>query len=172
MAFMGDAKVKIGKQERRKPTIYGEDNKNMIISTACFPHKRIHKETWNSMDGVTRNQIDHVLWEKRRRSYNQNVRSYKGAGADTNYNLRLDTEKLTQTDIKEKNQVEIRNRFEILQEETETKWKLCDKRQQQQLKHQQEKYLAELRRNETRNSLMKNVKEKWKIERTYEKKQE
>ncbi|PNF35640.1 hypothetical protein B7P43_G18287 [Cryptotermes secundus] len=40
------------------------ESKNLIISSTYFPHKNIHKRTWAALDGVTLNQIDHVLIEK------------------------------------------------------------------------------------------------------------
>jgi hypothetical protein len=40
-------------------------SKNVIIRSTTFPHCNIHKHTWNSPDGVTHNQIDQVLIDKR-----------------------------------------------------------------------------------------------------------
>jgi hypothetical protein len=39
--------------------------KNLIVKSATFPPCNIHKHTWTSADGVTHNQIYHVLIDKR-----------------------------------------------------------------------------------------------------------
>ena len=38
---------------------------NMIIGSTLHPHKDIHKSTWRLPDGVTFNQTDHLLTERR-----------------------------------------------------------------------------------------------------------
>jgi hypothetical protein len=38
---------------------------SLLVSSTSFPHKDSHKETWGSPDGVTRNEINHVLTESR-----------------------------------------------------------------------------------------------------------
>jgi hypothetical protein len=40
--------------------------KNLTVKSTTFPHYDIHKHTLTSPNGVTHNQIDHVLIDKRR----------------------------------------------------------------------------------------------------------
>jgi hypothetical protein len=40
-------------------------SKNLIVKSITFPHCDIHKHTLTFPDGVTYNQIDHVLTDKR-----------------------------------------------------------------------------------------------------------
>jgi endonuclease/exonuclease/phosphatase family metal-dependent hydrolase len=82
--LLGDFNAKVGREDIFKPIIGNEslheasnDNgvrvvncatsKNLIVKSTTFPHRDIHKHTWTS-DGVTHNQIDHVLIDKRRHS--------------------------------------------------------------------------------------------------------
>jgi hypothetical protein len=39
-------------------------SKNITVKSTTLPCCNIHKHTWTSHDGVTHNQIDHVLTEK------------------------------------------------------------------------------------------------------------
>ena len=52
---------------------------NLVIGGSIFPHKRIHKSTWVSPDGVTENQIDHVCISRKFRRSLQDVRVRRGA---------------------------------------------------------------------------------------------
>jgi hypothetical protein len=107
-------------------------SKNLIVKSITFPHRDIHKHTWTS-DGVTRNQIDHVLTGKRRHSNVLDVRSFREADCDTDHYLvvaklrerisvskrarqnfdleRFDLKRLDDIEVKEKYQVEISNKF-------------------------------------------------------------
>jgi hypothetical protein len=151
--LMGDFNAKVGREDIFKPVIGNEilheasnDNrvrvvnfatsKNLIKSTT-FPHHDIHKHTWTSTDGVTHNEIDHVLIDKRWHSNILHVRSFRGADCDTDHYLvvaklrerisvskrarqnfdleRFDLKKLDDLKVKEKYQVEISNRFADLE---------------------------------------------------------
>jgi endonuclease/exonuclease/phosphatase family metal-dependent hydrolase len=101
--FLGDFNAHVGREDIFKPIIGNEsvhktskDNgvrvvnfaisKN-LIAKSTFPNREIRKDTWTSPDGVTHNEIDHVLVDKRRHSSILNVRSFRGADCDTDHYL-------------------------------------------------------------------------------------
>jgi hypothetical protein len=80
--LLGDFNAKVGREDIFKPIIGNKslheasnDNrvrvvnfatsKNLIVKSTRFPHHDIHKHAWTSPNGVTHNQIDHVLIDKR-----------------------------------------------------------------------------------------------------------
>uniref|UniRef100_A0A1B0GQT3 Endonuclease/exonuclease/phosphatase domain-containing protein n=1 Tax=Phlebotomus papatasi TaxID=29031 RepID=A0A1B0GQT3_PHLPP len=60
-------------------------DRNMTVSITTFPNKDTHIATWSSTDGVTRNQIDHVLVFNRHRPSILNVRAWRGADCNTDH---------------------------------------------------------------------------------------
>lgn len=94
--LLGDFNAKIGQEPIFSPTIGStslhlnlNDNgtrlinfamaRDMVVSSTTFPHKNIHKQTWVSLDGRTRNQIDHVVVDGRFKRCIMDVRSMRGS---------------------------------------------------------------------------------------------
>jgi hypothetical protein len=59
----------------------------MIIESTYFPHKNINKDTWQSPDRRTNNQIDHVLVDGRHASSIMDVRSCRAADCDSDHHI-------------------------------------------------------------------------------------
>jgi hypothetical protein len=100
--MLGDFNAKVGREEIFKPIIGNESLhetnnhngvrvvnsatlKNLIVKSTTFPQCNIHKHTWTSPDGVTHNQIDHVLIDKRRHSNILDVRSFRAVVFNRGY---------------------------------------------------------------------------------------
>jgi endonuclease/exonuclease/phosphatase family metal-dependent hydrolase len=80
--LLGDFNAKVGREDIFKLATGNEslheisiDNevnfatsKNVIVKSTMFPHCNIHKFTWTSPDGMTHNQIDHILIDRRQHS--------------------------------------------------------------------------------------------------------
>lgn len=61
--------------------------KNLVVGSTRFARRDIHKATWVSPDGVTSNQIDHVLTDNRHKSSLLKVRTLRGANIDSDHFL-------------------------------------------------------------------------------------
>jgi hypothetical protein len=102
--ILGDMNAKVGREQAFRPTIgkasaHEEINDNglrlvdfamdheMTISSTYYPHKKIHKVTWKSPDGATENQIDYVLNDCRHGSDVMDVKTWRGADADSDHYL-------------------------------------------------------------------------------------
>jgi len=59
----------------------------MVISSSCYPHKEVHKQTWRSPDGKTNNHIDHTLNDKRSASSIPDVKSCRGSNHGSDHFL-------------------------------------------------------------------------------------
>ena len=152
---MGDLNAKIGYQIDGEQGIVGQhaltgdrtDNgerfvesclaNNMAITTTQFPHKDVHKYTWTSPDGRSRNQIDHIAINGKFRSSITDARTYRGADVASDHNLvmckltlklskvkkdssgvrKFDTSKLRDKAVRDKFTLELRNRFSCLEVE-------------------------------------------------------
>ncbi|KAE9537576.1 hypothetical protein AGLY_006599 [Aphis glycines] len=139
---VGDMNAKVGREHTYRPVIGPNSlheisngngtrlinfahSKNCIISSTYFPRKNIHKFTWKSPNGRIFNQIDLVLIDRRFRGCVRNVRTNRGADADSDhylvyakFNLRLATkwnlEKRKPTikyDIQKLNDIEINHNY-------------------------------------------------------------
>ena len=103
---IGDFNAQVGKEQVYAPTIganslHNETNDNgrrmiglaasrgLVVGSTLFRHKRIHLATWKSNDGITTNQIDHILMSSRHISGLQDVRTYRGANIDSDHYLVL-----------------------------------------------------------------------------------
>jgi hypothetical protein len=169
--LLTDFNAKVGREDIFKPIIGNKslheasnDNgvrvvnyatsKHQIFKSTTRPHRDIHKHTWTSPDGVTHNQTDHVLINKRRYSSILDVQFFRGADCDIDCYLvveklrerisvskrarqkfdleRFDLKKLDDIEVKEKYQIEISNRFAVLDSldesfDTNNAWKILEK---------------------------------------------
>ncbi|GFR92148.1 craniofacial development protein 2 [Elysia marginata] len=100
----GDFNAKVGTDPNHYDSVMGkhgegERNENserlfefcamndLIITGTLFPHKKIHKLTWVSPDGKTKNQIDHTLINKKFKTSVRDTRVQRGADVSSDHYL-------------------------------------------------------------------------------------
>ena len=105
----------------------------LVIGGTLFGHKDIHKYTWESPDGLTRNQIDHVAINRKWVGSLKDVRTKRGADVASDHVLvvarvrlslrarkrkverrKMDVGRLKEGKIREEYVVKVYNRFEVL----------------------------------------------------------
>ncbi|XP_060530071.1 craniofacial development protein 2-like [Cylas formicarius] len=154
--IMGDLNAQLGKEDHLRCVVgrhslhnVTNDNgdrladfaiaMNMSVRSTQFQRKNIHKITWVSNDGVTQNQIDHVLIDGRFSSNIEDVRSMRGADSDSDHFLvrsklkeklstkrsstketrkKWDINKFTRLQKVQEYKEAIRNKMQMLQTET------------------------------------------------------
>ena len=70
------------------------EQNELTIGGTLFPHKNIHKVTWTSPDGKTKEQLDHILINRKWRGSLQDVRVYRGADIFSDHGLLIGKIKL------------------------------------------------------------------------------
>jgi len=148
---MGDFNVKIGKEDMYRPTIgpnglhdVSNDNgtrlinlclvKGFTLSSTYFPRKDIYKQTWIAPNGITKNQIDHVMIQNKHKGCIKSVRSYRGADADSDHYLVITELKIRLSDRwkKVKNKKSVKYCIEKLSDRSVLKEYICKTQQQLQ----------------------------------------
>ena len=154
---MGDLNAKVGEDNDGYENIIGShgvgernDNgerlvdfcglNNLMVTGTIFPHKLIHKQTWTSPGGKTKNQIDHVLVSRQHRTSVMDTRAMRGADIASDHQLvrskiklklkrkqknkairkKFDIIKLQHPAIKAQFSLKLSNKYDILQDYEET----------------------------------------------------
>ena len=163
--LLGDFNAKTGADNRGLETVMGTNGTgvmnengekftdfchahNLVIGGSIFPHKEIHKYTWTSPNGTTKNQIDHICVTRKFRRSLLDVRAFRGADANSDHNLviaklqlklkkirqptntrdKFDIGRLKQPEVLQNFKIALRNRYQALtlerdeEESIDTSW--------------------------------------------------
>ena len=106
---------------------------NLVVGGTIFPHREIHKLTWISPNGTDKNKIDHIIINGKWRRSLQDVRVMRGADVASDHHLVniklklkktsthvnveriIDVGKLQDPKIQQEFKLEIKNRFQLLE---------------------------------------------------------
>ena len=152
VVVMGDLNAKVGDSNEGCEDIMGKhgtgainDNgdrlvsfaafNNLVITGTIFPHCIGHKQTWTSPDGLTQNQIEHVLISRQHRTSVLDTRAMRGADVASDHHLvrtklrlklkrhrikktpnrrRFNTVKLQELETRNQFSLTLRNKFDLL----------------------------------------------------------
>ena len=111
-----------------------KDWRELLLTQGCTNCTYAHLDRWTLPDGMTHTQIDHICIYGRWMSSSRDVRPYRGADVASDHHLIvakikielkklpgkkrrevINTDRLKETQIRQKNAVELSNRFAILE---------------------------------------------------------
>ena len=119
---------------------------NLVIGGTIFPHREMHKLTWISPNGRDKNQIDHIVINGKWRRSLQDVRVMRVVDVASDHHIvvadiklklikqsthvnvkrKFDVGKLQDPNIKQEFKLEIKNRFQLLENQrTENTDTMC-----------------------------------------------
>ena len=130
------------------------DFNEMVITGTIIPHKKIHKQTCVSPVGRTKNQIDHILVNRKFRTSVIDTRVMRSADVASDHYLvrstirlklkrapvtkstrrKFDTHKLQNNDICRKFSIQLKNRFQVL----EVKEPMTDEEKEEEVERKSE----------------------------------
>ena len=104
LIVMGDLNAKVGEGNDGYENIMGKHGlgernengeklvafcglNNLVITGTIFPHRQIHKQTWVSPGGRTKNQIDHVLVSRQHKTSIMDTRVMRGGDIASDHQL-------------------------------------------------------------------------------------
>ena len=112
-------------------------NNELVVTGTLFQHKNIHKTTWTSPDGKTKNIIDHILVNRKWIKSIRDTRTFRGADVGSDHNLLIcnvklclkavkkqgkslrkvyNTDKLKDQQTRQEFTIKLKNRFRILED--------------------------------------------------------
>ncbi len=150
----GDFNAKVGKDRRGYEDALGTEgigdrndngnrllefciNNELVVMGTHFQHKDIHKLTWKSPDGRTRNMIDHTLVKRKWIKSVRDTRVFRDADVGSDHNLVIctvklclkaakkqekalrkvyNTDKLKDRQTRQEFSIKLKNRFRILED--------------------------------------------------------